>query len=78
MHNSCHGKKLKQDNGVWLSQNTSCVSILNVFINHQKSIRLILVAVIVQECFIMITESIPQDMAILNAYIAKQYLLQKI
>lgn len=33
---------------------------------------------IVQEYFIMITEPIPQDIAILNAYIARQYLLQNV
>ena len=64
---------------MWLSQNTSCVSILNVSINQQKSTRLILLVVITEEHFTMITGSIPQeDIAILNVYIANNNICFKI
>lgn len=52
----------------------SCLSILNVFINHQKSIWLMLVVAIVEEHFIMITGPIPQED--INVYVSKNRVLQ--
>ena len=80
MHNSCHGKKLKQDNGdVAFTKHKLCFH-FKCFYKPSKIHKINFSSCDSSGIYnvIMITESIPQDMTILNAYIAKQNLLQKI